>query len=318
YQSQNSTQIYTGFIDYYKRGTDPAGVPGSITVGNIDSVAALRLSTSSSDTDQVWVEFKSNSSSHGDTCDVWAAGTNILSSVYTSQTLKDPRNNSFSLNVFTGTSMASPQVAGMIACLAERYPRFKQSDFLSLLRYYGYKGTSQDYSRVFPGLYHKHYVTNNGSTSYEFSSNADRLFGRNGTNQNFDVRVGEIVEFSVNTPGQPFWIKTLQITGVGNAVSTGITNNGATSGSIIWDTTNITPGTYYYISQNSSIMTGTITVRYSQLDRAYTAVGGRTQPYVLFPTTLRKTTGYVTPDTTATPRPSSGLAFPRRIIYQSK
>jgi hypothetical protein len=126
------------------------------------------------------------------------------------------------------------------------------------------------------------------------------------------------MEFSVNTPGQPFWIKTLQIIGTGNVVTTGITNNGATSGSIIWDTTNVAPGTYYYISQNSSIMTGTITLRYSQIDRSYTAVDARTQPYVLFPKTLRKTTGYVTPDATATPRPSSGLTFPRRIIYQSK
>lgn len=318
YQSQNSVQVYTGFIDYYKRGTDPAAVPAGITVGNIDSVAALKMSTTSPDSQQVWVEFKANSSSHGNTCDVWAAGTNILSSVYTSQTLKDPRNNSFSLNVSSGTSMASPQVAGMIACLAERYPRFKQSDFLDLLKYYSYTGPNYNYSRMFSGFYHKHYVTNNGSTSYEFTSNADRLFGKNGTNQNFDIRIGEIMEFSVNTPGQPFWIKTLQIIGTGNAVTTGITNNGATSGSIIWDTTNVAPGTYYYISQNSSIMTGTITLRYSQFDRSYTAVDARTQPYVLFPTTLRRTTGYVTPDTTAAARPSSGLTFPRKRIYQSK
>lgn len=313
YQSQNSSQTYTGFTDYYKRATDPAGTPAAITVGNLDSVAALKLSTSSGDNDQVWTEFKNNSSSHGENCDIWAAGTNILSSVYTSQTLKDPRNNLYSLNVLTGTSMASPQIAGMIACLAERYPRFKQNDFLNLLKYYGY-----NYARVFPGLYHKHYVTNNGSTSYSFTSNADRLFGRNGTNQTFDIRIGEIVEFSVNTPGQPFWIKTLQITGTSNAVTTGITNNGATSGSVIWDTTNMAPGIYYYISQNSSLMTGTITLRYSQLDRTYTAVGSRTQPYALFPTTLRKTSGYVTPDVAESPRPTSGLSFPRKRIWQSK
>lgn len=317
YQSQSSVQVYTGFQDFYKRGTDPAGVPNAITVGNIDSVAALKLSTVSSDTEQSWIEFKANSSSHGSTCDIWAAGTNILSSVYTSQTLKDPRSTSYSLNVLTGTSMASPQIAGMIACLAEKYPRFKQDDFLNLLKYYSYSGVNYKYSRMFPGLYHKHYVTNTGSTSYEFTSNADRLFGRTGTNQNFDIRIGEIMEFSVESPGQPFWIKTLQITGTGNAVTTGITNNGTASGSIIWDTSNVAPGVYYYISQNSSIMTGTITVKYSQLDRSYTAVDARTQPYALFPTTLRKTSGYVTPDTTATPRPSSGLTFPRKRIYQS-
>lgn len=317
YQSQNSTQVYTGFIDYYKRGTDPAGVPGAITVGNIDSVAALKLSTTTTDNNQNWVEFKANSSSHGSTCDIWAAGTNILSSVYTSQTLKDPRSTSYSLNVLSGTSMASPQIAGMIACLAERYPRFKQDDFLNLLKYYGYTGSNYGYSRVFPGVYHKHYVTNSGASSYNFTSDADRLFGKNGTNQNFDVRVGEILEFSVNAPGHPFWIKTLQITGTGNAVTTGITNNGATSGSIIWDTTNVAPGIYYYICQFHSVMTGTITIKYSQLDRAYTAVDARTQPYALFPTTLRKTSGYISTDVAESPRPSSGLAFPRRRIWQN-
>jgi hypothetical protein len=313
YQSQNSAQTYTGFIDYYKQGTDPGGTPAAITVGNLDSVAAFKMSLSTSDNDQVWVEFKNNSSSHGNICDIWAAGTNILSSVYTSQTLKDPRNNLYSLNVLTGTSMASPQIAGMIACLAERYPRFRQNDFLNLLKYYGY-----NYPRVFPGFYQKHYVTNSGSTAYNFTVNSDRFFGRTGSNQAFDVRIGETVEFSVNTPGQPFWIKTLQITGTGNAVTTGITNNGATTGSVIWDTTNMAPGIYYYISQNSSLMTGTITLRYSQVDRAYTAVGARTQPYALFPTTLRKTSGYVTPDLAESPRPSSGLIYPRKKIYQSK
>lgn len=312
YQSPNSSQTNIGFISLYKQGTDPAGVPSSITVGNLTTDAALKLSVSTGDNDQVWVEFKNNSSSHGNTCDIWAAGTNILSSVYTSQTLKDPRNNSYSLNVLSGTSMASPQIAGMIACLAERYPRFKQSDFLNLLKSYGY-----NYPRVFPGVYHKHYVTNNGTTSYNFTANADRIFERNGSNQSFDIRIGEIVEFSVNTPGQPFWIKTLQITGTSNAVTTGVTNNGATSGSIIWDTTNMAPGIYYYISQNSSTMTGTITLRYSQLDRTYTAVGSRTQPYALFPTTLRKSSGYVTPDVAESPRPTSGLAFPRKRIWQT-
>lgn len=312
-QSSSSASVFTGLTDYYKRGTDPAAVPSAITVGNIDSVAALKFSTSSNDLNQVWNEFKANSSSHGSTVDIWAAGTNILSSYNSSTSIKDPRSTSYSLNVLSGTSMASPQIAGMIACLAERYPRFKQNDFLNLLKYYSY-----NYSRIFPGIYHKHTVTGTGSTSYEFVTQADRLFGRTGTNQSFDVRVGDILEFAVNTPGQPFWIKTLQITGTGNAVTTGITNNGATSGSVIWDTTNIAPGTYYYVSQNSSLMSGSITVKYSQFDKPYTADGSRTQPYALFPTTLRKTSGYITPDTTATPRPSSGLTFPRRRIYQSK
>jgi plastocyanin len=311
YQSQNSSQTYVGFVDYYKQGMNPANVPSSITVGNLDSVAALKLSISSNDNDQVWCEFKNNSSSHGNTCDVWAAGTNILSSVYTSQTLKDPRNTLYSLGVLTGTSMASPQIAGMIACFAERYPRFKQNDFLELLKYYGY-----NYPRVFSGVYHKHSVTNNGASAYNFTANADRLFEKTGLNQSFDIRIGEIVEFSINTPGHPFWIKTTAVTGTGSAVTTGITNNGTQSGTIIWDTTGMSTGIYYYICQFHSGMQGTITLRYSQLDRTYTALGAKTQPYALFPTSIRKTNGYITSDVFESPRPTSGLTFPRKRIWQ--
>lgn len=312
FQSSSSTQTQTNVLINYKQGTDPAGVPSAITVGNIASDAPLKMSISSGDNDQVWVEFKSSSSSHGSTCDIWAAGTNILSASYTSQTLKDPRNNSYSLQLLTGTSMASPQIAGMIACLAEKYPRWKQADYLKYLSQNSYQ-----YSRMFPGFYQKNYVTVNG-TLFDFTTNADRLFAVSGTNPSMDVRIGDILEFSVNTPGQPFWIKTLQITGTSNAVTTGITNNGATSGSVIWDTTNMAPGTYYYISQNTSTMSGTITLRYSQFDRTYTAVSSRTQPYALMPPSPRRSTGYITNDVAESVRPTSGLTFPRRRIYQSK
>jgi len=312
YQSTNSTQTYTGQQYYYKQGTDPAAVPAAITVGNLDSVAALKVSVSSGDNDRVWAEFKSNSSSHGNTCDIWAAGTNIMSAMYTSQTLKDPRSTSYSIGALTGTSMASPQIAGMIACLAQRYPRFRQNDFLNLLKYSAYS-----YPRVFPGAYHKHYVTNTLSSSYNFASNSDRFFARNGPNVSFDIRIGEIMEFSVNTPGHPFWIKTLQVIGTTYAVTDNITGNGSDVGTIIWDTSKASPGIYYYICQSHSIMTGTITLRYSQFDRPFTAVGSRTQPYALMPANPRKSTGYVSPDVAESVRATSGLVFPRKRILQT-
>lgn len=313
YQSSVSVQTISNVLIDYKKGTDPAGVPSAITVGNLDSDAALKMSISSDDNNQVWVEFKSSSSSHGSTCDIWAAGTDILSASYTSQTLKDPRNNSYSLLLLTGTSMASPQIAGMIACLAEKYPRWKQADYLRYLSQNSYQ-----YPRVFPGFYQKNYVTNSGASSYNFTTNADRLFAVSGTNPAMDVRIGDVLEFSINAPGHPFWIKTLQITGTTNAVTTGITNNGTASGTIVWDTSDMAPGTYYYICQFHSSMTGVITLRYSQFDRTYTAVSSRTQPYALMPPSSRRSTGYITNDVVESVRPSSGLTFPRRRIYQSK
>jgi len=45
----------------------------------------------------------------------------------------DSRNNSYEVIKYTGTSMASPQVAGVLACLAEQFPRITQSECLFYL-----------------------------------------------------------------------------------------------------------------------------------------------------------------------------------------
>lgn len=59
---------------------------------------------------------------------------------------------------------------------------------------------------------------------------------------------------------QNFWIKTAQVDGTGSAVTQGVTNNGTANGTVIWDTSGVTPGVYYYISENSSNMTGIILI----------------------------------------------------------
>ena len=48
-------------------------------------------------------------------------------------------------------------------------------------------------------------------------------------------------------------------TGTSNGVS-GVNGNGTGIGAVIWDTTNVTPGTYYYNCQYHSSMNGTIVV----------------------------------------------------------
>jgi hypothetical protein len=60
--------------------------------------------------------------------------------------------------------------------------------------------------------------------------------------------------------GQPFWIKTAQTTGTGNAVTSGVTNNGTDFGTVTWDTTGVAEGTYYYISENDANFTGVINI----------------------------------------------------------
>ena len=58
--------------------------------------------------------------------DLYAPGSYIMSSLY-SGGLADPRNASYQVGKYSGTSMATPQVCGMIACLLEQYPNWNQT-----------------------------------------------------------------------------------------------------------------------------------------------------------------------------------------------
>lgn len=109
------------------QGSSPSSCPGTISVGNIGTKTQ---------------EYKSTSSNYGPRIDIWAPGTNIISSLYsntaTSQLsqneingyspIADPRNSNFFLGKATGTSMASPQVCGLIACISENWSRATQID----------------------------------------------------------------------------------------------------------------------------------------------------------------------------------------------
>ena len=97
------------------------------------------------------------------------------------------------------------------------------------------------------------------------SSNAD--YTLSGEDRNGDVsgndpgltfKVGDEVTFSVNAAGHPFYLKTVAGTGTGNQIS-GVTNNGTTSGSVVWTPT--AAGTYYYQCGPHAEMVGTITIQ---------------------------------------------------------
>ena len=63
----------------------------------------------------------------GNAVDVFAAGDGVVSSTLTGG-LQDSRNSSFSVNKYSGTSMASPQVAGVLALFAESNPNLTMSE----------------------------------------------------------------------------------------------------------------------------------------------------------------------------------------------
>ena len=78
-----------------------------------------------------------------------------------------------------------------------------------------------------------------------------------GNNADVTAEVGDTITFSVSVNGHPFYVKTQAGTGSGNLAS-GATNNGATTGSVVF--TPQSTGTYYYQCLYHSSMVGTITI----------------------------------------------------------
>jgi hypothetical protein len=98
---------------YYMQGGSPPAAPGVICVGNV--------STATDNPEQ-----KSDSSESGPRVDIWAPGTNIVSTTSTTNAFGAvtpyPFNTNYKIMSISGTSMASPNVAGLCAQLLQIYP----------------------------------------------------------------------------------------------------------------------------------------------------------------------------------------------------
>ena len=117
---------------YFCRGSSPNGAQGVVTVGYMSDVK----------------NFSRNSSSNfGPNIDVFAPGTSIVSCFGKPGVIKDSNGGTLNIgnadtkyggnNYFyplDGTSMASPQVAGIAACLATNKERFTNSDVLGYIQ----------------------------------------------------------------------------------------------------------------------------------------------------------------------------------------
>ena len=100
-------------------------------------------------------------------------------------------------------------------------------------------------------------VTASSSSDYTLSGN-DRNGTVSGNDPNITINLGDEINFIVNSPGHPFYIKTVQGTGTDNLASN-VNNNGATSGVVNWTPT--AAGTYYYQCSLHNGMYGVITVQ---------------------------------------------------------
>ena len=121
-QDYNNTfeLVYSGsnYLWYLNRGTGSgAGFAPVINVG-----------ATSNDVN----EDKANFSNCGSQVDIFAAGEGIQSSLLTGG-VNDPRNSSYQLGKYQGTSMSGPQVAGVVAILAESWPNMTQAEAQSWL-----------------------------------------------------------------------------------------------------------------------------------------------------------------------------------------
>lgn len=112
--------IVSGQQIFHSRGSSPTAAGDSICVGSIGTTSQ---------------EYKSDFSNYGSRVDIYAPGSNIVSSVYdqTASTefgitlVNDPRSSQYKIGSISGTSMSSPQVAGLLACLAEQLPNINQT-----------------------------------------------------------------------------------------------------------------------------------------------------------------------------------------------
>lgn len=116
----NNRFIWTGSNVFYHRGSSPSAASNSICVGAVSALVN---------------ESKATFSNSGPRVDLYAPGQNIMSSLHSGGTF-DPRDVSYRIGKYQGTSMASPQVTGVLACALETYPRMRQAEAVEYIKYY--------------------------------------------------------------------------------------------------------------------------------------------------------------------------------------
>ncbi len=94
-------------------------------------------------------------------------------------------------------------------------------------------------------------VVNNGTIAY-------RIDGVD--NPTLNVVRGRTYTFNITATGHPFYIKTIQGSGTGNAYSNGVTGNGTQVGTVTWVVAGNAPSILYYDCAIHSNMTGDINV----------------------------------------------------------
>lgn len=148
YDNKYRASSFYGTQDYYyHRGMSPA-------VGN-ETISVGAIGYGSDDS-------KAYFSNCGPRVDIYAPGYYIISSTL-SDGVSDIRGNGF-VGKSSGTSMASPQVCGVMACLLETYPHLNQQDIRQYLI------ANSKYNQIYDsgGSYTDYYSLQGGVNRYLF------------------------------------------------------------------------------------------------------------------------------------------------------
>ena len=108
-------------------------------------------------------------------------------------------------------------------------------------------------------IYNQFDISNSGSGAYQFAATGIG-FTEATNNPTLYLTRGKNYRFSVNASSHPFYIKTVNSTGVGNSYNDGVTNNGAEVGIVTFKVPYNAPDILHYNCQHHSGMHGEIRV----------------------------------------------------------
>lgn len=113
---------------YYHRGSSPTCAPSMISVGAIDNTTT---------------EQKVGFSETGPRVDIYAAGVAVMAAHNRFGAVADSRNSAYHLKKLSGTSMACPQVTGVLACVLQARPNMTIAEAKAFIAEHSVKNALQ-------------------------------------------------------------------------------------------------------------------------------------------------------------------------------